>query len=85
MRSASAPVHKEEESPPPAPPRLKSAGALPAAVPNGEVSDTTSEASQDSNEVEEPDSEGFLQKDPLQPQIQRVFEAHSRLEKSRVM
>ena len=67
VRSASAPVHAEEGSP--LPPRLKTAGALP------EVSDSTSEASQDSNELEEADSEGFLQKDPLQPQIQRVFEA----------
>eukprot|EP00434_Breviolum_minutum_P022515 symbB.v1.2.019867.t1/scaffold1647.1/size107771/3 len=81
VRSASAPVHAEEESPPP-PPRLKSAGALRGNVPEVESDpvDADTVTSEDSNEAvqdmpEDVDSEGFLQKDPLKPQIQHVFEA----------
>eukprot|EP00435_Cladocopium_sp_Y103_P059122 s9_g21.t1 len=89
VRSASAPVHAEEESssPPPPPPRLKSAGALRSGIQEVQVkevpeadAETETATSEDSNEAvqnmpEEPDSEGFLQKDPMKPQIQRLFEA----------
>ncbi|CAL1140327.1 unnamed protein product, partial [Cladocopium goreaui] len=46
-------------------------------IPDADAETATSEDSNEAvqNMPEEPDSEGFLQKDPMKPQIQRLFEA----------
>ncbi|CAE7228164.1 GBF1, partial [Symbiodinium natans] len=83
VRSASAPVHADEEGSPeaPTPVRLKSAPLQEgAAVAEDQVSDhSQSEGGSASpavpEKLEEEMSEGSLQGDPLQPQIAQAFQA----------